>query len=181
MNLCRPLVGLAASLMSFTACMGSDPDPQGQGGTPNTAGTSTSGTSNVSGTSAGGSTGAVGMGGSAVSGSTSGGNGVGGLGNIGGMGGAPSGGSSSGGTTAPGGSGGGSSGGSGGGGPVGKEGPCDIYAKGGTPCVAAYSTIRRLLSTYTGFASAGTPERLRSTFVSGYKHLPITARRVAHG
>jgi hypothetical protein len=90
------------------------------------------------------------MGGSAVSGSTSGGNGVGGLGNIGGMGGAPSGGSSSGGTTAPGGSGGGSSGGSGGGGPVGKEGPCDIYAKGGTPCVAAYSTIRRLLSTYTG-------------------------------
>jgi hypothetical protein len=32
----------------------------------------------------------------------------------------------------------------------GSEGPCDIYAKGGTPCVAAYSTIRRLLSTYTG-------------------------------
>ncbi len=30
------------------------------------------------------------------------------------------------------------------------EGPCDIYGKGGNPCVAAYSTIRRLLSTYAG-------------------------------
>lgn len=148
MNLCRPLVGLAASLMSFTACMGSDPDPAGQGGTPSTAGTSTSGASNVAGTSAGGSTGAVGTGGNATSGSASGGNGVGGLSNIGGMGGAPSGGSSSGGTPPSGGSGGGSAGA--GGGSPGKEGPCDIYAKGSTPCVAAYSTIRRLLSTYSG-------------------------------
>jgi non-reducing end alpha-L-arabinofuranosidase len=30
------------------------------------------------------------------------------------------------------------------------EGPCDIYAAAGTPCVGAYSTIRRLSSTYTG-------------------------------
>jgi hypothetical protein len=30
------------------------------------------------------------------------------------------------------------------------EGPCDIYAAGGTPCVAAHSTTRVLLSTYTG-------------------------------
>lgn len=29
-------------------------------------------------------------------------------------------------------------------------GPCDIYKTANTPCVAAYSTVRRLLSTYTG-------------------------------
>ena len=28
--------------------------------------------------------------------------------------------------------------------------PCDIYAAGGTPCVAAYSTVRALYSTYGG-------------------------------
>lgn len=38
--------------------------------------------------------------------------------------------------------------------------------------------FQELLTTYTGFEPAGTPERMRSTFVSGYKHLPITARRV---
>jgi cytochrome P450 len=38
--------------------------------------------------------------------------------------------------------------------------------------------FEELLSSYTGFEPAGTPERLRSTFVSGYKHLPIAARRV---
>jgi non-reducing end alpha-L-arabinofuranosidase len=43
---------------------------------------------------------------------------------------------------------GGSSGSGGGSGNT--EGPCDIYEKGGNPCVAAYSTIRRLLSTYAG-------------------------------
>jgi hypothetical protein len=46
--------------------------------------------------------------------------------------------------------GGGSSAGGSGGGSNNAEGPCDIYEKGGNPCVAAYSTIRRLLSTYTG-------------------------------
>src|SRR3954470_5139811 len=30
------------------------------------------------------------------------------------------------------------------------QGACDIYAAGGTPCVAAHSTTRVLLSTYTG-------------------------------
>jgi hypothetical protein len=30
------------------------------------------------------------------------------------------------------------------------EGPCDIYAAAGQQCAAAYSTVRRLLSTYTG-------------------------------
>jgi cytochrome P450 len=34
-----------------------------------------------------------------------------------------------------------------------------------------------LLSRYSGFELAGEPERLRSNFVAGYKHLPITARR----
>src|ERR1700761_128875 len=30
------------------------------------------------------------------------------------------------------------------------SGPCDIYASGGTPCVAAYSTVRALSSSYNG-------------------------------
>lgn len=30
------------------------------------------------------------------------------------------------------------------------EGPCDVYEEAGTPCVAAYSTVRRLSSTYNG-------------------------------
>jgi hypothetical protein len=34
--------------------------------------------------------------------------------------------------------------------PVNVEGPCDIYEAAGQPCVAAYSTIRRLRSAYTG-------------------------------
>jgi hypothetical protein len=34
--------------------------------------------------------------------------------------------------------------------PLSAECPCDIYASGGTPCVAAYSTVRVLNSTYTG-------------------------------
>src|SRR6188768_1427119 len=29
-------------------------------------------------------------------------------------------------------------------------GPCDIYAGGGTPCVAAHSTTRALFGTYSG-------------------------------
>src|SRR5580704_13473017 len=28
--------------------------------------------------------------------------------------------------------------------------PCDLYAAGGTPCVAAYSTVRALYRTYRG-------------------------------
>jgi hypothetical protein len=30
------------------------------------------------------------------------------------------------------------------------RGPCDVYGEAGRPCVAAYSTVRRLLSTYAG-------------------------------
>ncbi len=49
------------------------------------------------------------------------------------------------------GTGGGTSGASGAGGtPGASEGPCDIYAAADTPCVGAYSTIRRLAKTYTG-------------------------------
>nr|BFE70489.1 hypothetical protein GCM10020092_037900 [Actinoplanes digitatis] len=33
-----------------------------------------------------------------------------------------------------------------------------------------------LLGRYQDFAPAGRPERLLSTFASGYKHVPITAR-----
>ncbi|MDA8141496.1 MAG: hypothetical protein M0036_22870, partial [Desulfobacteraceae bacterium] len=29
-------------------------------------------------------------------------------------------------------------------------GPCDIYASGGTPCVAAHSTVRALYGSYSG-------------------------------
>ncbi|MFG1673789.1 arabinofuranosidase catalytic domain-containing protein [Micromonospora sp. NPDC049282] len=34
--------------------------------------------------------------------------------------------------------------------PPGSTGPCDIYAAGGTPCVAAHSTTRALFSAYNG-------------------------------
>ena len=30
------------------------------------------------------------------------------------------------------------------------QGPCDIYAAGGTPCVAAHSTTRALFASYNG-------------------------------
>ncbi|WP_324606178.1 arabinofuranosidase catalytic domain-containing protein, partial [Streptomyces griseus] len=30
------------------------------------------------------------------------------------------------------------------------QGPCDIYAAGGTPCVAAHSTTRALYGAYNG-------------------------------
>ncbi|MYS21058.1 alpha-L-arabinofuranosidase [Streptomyces sp. SID4948] len=34
--------------------------------------------------------------------------------------------------------------------PAGGSGPCDLYAAGGTPCVAAHSTVRALYSSYAG-------------------------------
>jgi non-reducing end alpha-L-arabinofuranosidase len=53
---------------------------------------------------------------------------------------------------ATGGAGGGASGSGGSGGSMASMGPCDIYAAAAepTPCVAAYSPVRRLSSTYTG-------------------------------
>jgi hypothetical protein len=55
-------------------------------------------------------------------------------------------------STGAGGSVGGGSGDAGGGasGGSGAVGPCDIYRSGGTPCVAAHSTVRALLGTYSG-------------------------------
>jgi hypothetical protein len=53
------------------------------------------------------------------------------------------------GQTSPAGSGGGPAGGHTGGTPTG-TGVCDIFASGGTPCVAAHSTVRALLGAYTG-------------------------------
>jgi hypothetical protein len=41
-------------------------------------------------------------------------------------------------------------GGTGGGAPVDLTRPCDVYTTGGTPCVAAHSTIRALYATYSG-------------------------------
>jgi len=43
-----------------------------------------------------------------------------------------------------------SSGGSSSGGAVSVSGPCDIYAAANTPCIAAYSTVRVLSSSYSG-------------------------------
>jgi non-reducing end alpha-L-arabinofuranosidase len=77
-----------------------------------------------------------------ASGGTGGAGGNGGSGGAGGTAGAPNGGS--GGATA----GAGGSAGSGGGGAI--VAPCDIYKAGGTPCVAAHSTVRALLGTYSG-------------------------------
>ena len=54
------------------------------------------------------------------------------------------------GTAGSGTAGGSSAAGAGGGPSAGEKGPCDIYAAGNMPCAAAYSTIRRLYSTYTG-------------------------------
>jgi non-reducing end alpha-L-arabinofuranosidase len=52
---------------------------------------------------------------------------------------------------APVGNGGTPSGGSGGGPTTARgEGPCDVYAAAGTPCVAAYSTVRAIFSEYDG-------------------------------
>jgi len=49
-------------------------------------------------------------------------------------------------------------------------GPCDIYAAASTPCVAAYSMVRALSSTYTGplyQVRAGAPSPLENTGTGG--------------
>ena len=81
--------------------------------------------------------------------------GTGGMGGAGGGGGSGAGGTSAGAGGASGGMGGsspiGGSGGSGGGGDGTKgERPCDVYAGGSTPCVAAYSMVRALKKDYAG-------------------------------
>jgi non-reducing end alpha-L-arabinofuranosidase len=96
--------------------------------------------------------GAAGGGGTVSSGGSSATGGSAGDGGSGPGGSSGAGGSGVGGTSGAGGSaGGGASGASGAGGmPAASDGPCDIYAAADTPCVGAYSTIRRLSKTYTG-------------------------------
>jgi hypothetical protein len=161
-------VAMVVSLMSATCAEDSaDPPLNGTGGaaptggTPGATGGAKSGTTGGVATGASGgsmSGGVVGAGGSvggatATGGSVSkGGNpATGGTSATGGSvstGGAPAGGS--GGGTAQGGSSGSPATGGSGGGAAGAMGPCDVYKAAGTPCVAAYSTIRRIVSTYTG-------------------------------
>ena len=58
--------------------------------------------------------------------------------------------------------------------PGGRAGPCDIYAAGGTPCVAAYSTTRALFRAYDGplyqvtRASDGAATEIRVTSPGGF-------------
>jgi hypothetical protein len=114
--------------------------------TPQTSGPSTSGTVVFQKGSSTGTGGVIGTGGSGTGGGATG--GAGGAKATGGAGGGALGGK--GGTSATGGN--GAAGSSGTGGSSGSvQGPCDIYAAGSTPCVAAYSTTRLLNSKYTGF------------------------------
>ncbi|HEY6077457.1 MAG TPA: arabinofuranosidase catalytic domain-containing protein, partial [Polyangiaceae bacterium] len=149
MNISRPALAVFTSVLASAACGGSEVPPGGTGGTGTiggtgaTAGTGTSGNPS-GGTPVGGSPAAgSGTGGSTAGSATAGTNPGGGSG-TGGTGGTA-------GSAGSGGAGGGAGGGGGSGGVSSNtEGPCDIYLKGGTPCVAAYSTTRRLLSTYAG-------------------------------
>jgi non-reducing end alpha-L-arabinofuranosidase len=148
MNFSRPTLALAAYILASAACtVSTDPDPlPGTAGSLGAAGTP-SGGSSVAGTPAGGTAPTGTAGSPATGGSPAGGSAATAGSATGGTSGAGTAGSGSGG----GGSNAGGSAGSGSGGGSGnKEGPCDIYKTGGNPCVAAYSTIRRLLSTYTG-------------------------------
>ena len=64
------------------------------------------------------------------------------------------------------------------------RGPCDIYRDAGQPCVAAYSTVRRLLSTYAGplyrsgaGARTRTPARVARRTTSGRPLMDSRTRR----
>jgi len=90
-------------------------------------------------------------GGAAATGGVAAGGGAGGRNAGGGMSGTGAGGRSAGGAAGAGPVGGASSGGgSGTGGSGSTQGPCDIYKSGGTPCVAAHSTVRALFASYGG-------------------------------
>lgn len=108
----------------------------GSGGASGDAGTG--GTSGDAGT--GGTSSDAGTGGTSGTGATSGtgGAGAGGTSGLGGSSGSAGGGAA------------GSAGAGGSGGPPPLVGPCDLFGDAGTPCVAAYSTVRRLSSSYTG-------------------------------
>lgn len=144
-----------ATVVTTAACSDySDPDPiDGSGGAASTGGAATTGgaaSSGGSSNSAGGTSGVGGTDGTSAGGSGAGGASSGGAGTEG-SGGQGAGGASSGGANGAGGanSAGGSDGAGGGGGNT-PDGPCDVLQAAGHECVAAYSTIRRLLSTYSG-------------------------------
>jgi len=132
-----PIAGQGAGTGGASAGGTAGASPPGTGGAvaPGTGGVGTPGTGGA-GMSGTGGAGTPATGGAGASGT--GGAGTAGIGNVGG----------GGGTIAPGGSGGGVGGT--GGATSNARGPCDIYRDAGQPCVAAYSTVRRLLSTYTG-------------------------------
>jgi non-reducing end alpha-L-arabinofuranosidase len=165
MNFCRPTLAIVASVLASTACSGLDPVTSGTGGSVGTAGTP-SGGSGIAGAPMGGNgTGGGAAGTSTTAGMTStSGSGMGG-----------------GATAGTGSGGGGSSAGGSGGGSNNAEGPCDIYEKGGNPCVAAYSTIRRLLSTYTGpLYQVRSGSNAMNTGTGGMTHdIPQTAKGFA--
>jgi non-reducing end alpha-L-arabinofuranosidase len=131
------------------------------GGTPGSGGQISSGGAN--GTGGSNPTGTGGAGGPGGGSGTAGAAGQGAAGRMGtggasGMGGSHVGGGS-GGTGATGGA---------GGGPVTAMGPCDIYAAGNTPCVAAHSTVRALYGTY-----GGPLYQVRRASDNGTKDIPV--------
>jgi hypothetical protein len=122
-----------AVALAGTGCDGTEPGETGSGGTPGSGGVAaTGGTTSTGGT-------VTATGGKATGGTTTATGGT-------STGGTATGGKASGGTA----SGGKATGGTATGGAGSITGPCDIYASASTPCVAAYSTVRRLSSTYSG-------------------------------
>ena len=108
------------------------------GDTAGTGGAGTAGTGSGAGVAGtGGGAGVAGTGGGAGTAGGGGGAGTAGGGNVAGAGGRIDAGGGAGGTGT-------------GGATTNAQGPCDIYRDAGQPCVAAYSTVRRLLSTYAG-------------------------------
>src|SRR5450631_3994627 len=176
----RRFIGLVSAValvltMANSGCGGSSGGSGGgnsSGGGTGRGGSSSAGTGN-GGSKASGGSGGAGNGGSSSGGAGNGGSSSGGAGN----GGSSSGGGGNGGSQPSGGSGGGTTAGSGGvtgsGGKTGAggdsigsggttsstggstgggtgTGPCDIYASANTKCVAAHSTVRALLGSYSG-------------------------------
>ena len=168
------VVGLGGVTSSGAGGLGNGGSGGNGGSNTSGKGGSGSGGAGNGGAGSGGSTGTSGSGGdsSGVGGSGSGGNlGTGGAKSTGGSGAAVGGASATGGKTSTGGNvatggttstggsnqsggalstGGTAAGGATGSGGSGATGPCDIFATGNTPCVAAHSTVRLLFSTYSG-------------------------------
>ncbi|HEX5100919.1 MAG TPA: arabinofuranosidase catalytic domain-containing protein [Polyangiaceae bacterium] len=127
----------------------------GSGGAASGAGGAAGGGAGAGHAGAGGAAGAMASGGTSAQAGTAGTQTGGGRGNAGGAGGAVSGGAAGTGGKASGGmSGSGAAaaaaGNAGAGGAGNVTGPCDIYATGNTPCVAAHSTVRALYGAYAG-------------------------------